>query len=317
MNYNGNINKIKGNMKTNNLPNLNETVLSALDFFNKNKPPQLKLNKSAAYIAAGSAGASHACRLIFMKANCFFGDESNFKNILKTYKPFINNKTIKEAYIVSSSGEKDSLWQIKAAQRAGLKTTLLTCRGDSRGAKLADQSIVFGKIPEPYSYNSSTYLGMCLSVTKEDPAIIKGFIKKIKIPKNFKRYSFFTFILPDDYKPVVDMINTKDDEIFGPYSSLRAYTEGEARHAKFICQSAKELVISFVPNYYFGLKSNRWTIKLPKIANTGLILSLSYYLVGLIQKQKPAYFKKGIEEYCLKTGPKPYGQKTPFSVMVK
>jgi len=304
-------------MKTNNLPPLSETVLAALNFFIKNRPPQLNFSKSVVYLAAGSAGASHACRLVFAKTDCFFGDESNFRQVLKTYRPFIKNKTIKEAYIISSSGEKDSLWQIKAAQAAGLKTTLLTCRADSTGVKLANRSIIFGKIPEPYSYNSSTYLGMCLSVTKENPLLIKSFLKRLKPTKNFKKYSFFTFILPDNYKPIVDMLNTKDDEIFGPYSSLRAYTEGEARHAKFICQSDKELVISFLPNRYFGLPKNRWAIKLPKAAQAGLILSLSYYLVGLIQAIKPPYFKRDIENYCLKTGPKPYGQKKPFQVIVE
>jgi len=304
-------------MKTNNLPNLNETVLAALDFFIKNKPPRLNFQKSAVYLAVGSAGASHACRLVFAGTDCFFGDESNFRQVLKTYQPFIKNKTIKEAFIVSSSGEKDSLWQIKAAQKAGLKTTLLTCRADSSGAKLADRRIIFGKIAEPYSYNSSTYLGMCLSVTKENPVVIKNFLKNLRAPKNFKKYSFFSFILPDNFKPIVDMLNTKDDEIFGPYSSLRAYTEGEARHAKFICQSDKELVISFLPNRYFGLSKNRWKIKLPAKADSGLILCLSYYLAGLIQATKPPYFKRDIGNYCLKTGPKPYGQKKPFQVIVE
>jgi len=309
--------KSSENMNTNNLPNLNESVLSALDFFVKNKPPRLALSKSHAYLAAGSAGAAHACRLVFAKTDCFFGDESNFRQIIKTYQPFIKNQTIKEAYIISSSGEKDSLWQIKAAQAAGLKTTILTCQADSRGARLADRNLIFGKIPEPYSYNSSTYLGMCLSVTQEKPEAIKKFLAALVLPKNFKKYSFFSFILPDAFKPIVDMLNTKDDELFGPYSSLRAYTEGEARHAKFICRSEKELVISFVPNPYFGLPKNRWTIKLPKNAQAGLILCLSYYLAGCVQAVKPPYFKRDIANYCLKTGPKPYGQKKAFPVTVR
>jgi hypothetical protein len=111
------------------------------------------------------------------------------------------------------------------------------------------------------------------------------------------------------------MINVKDDELFGPYSSMRAYTEGKARHAKFICQSEKELVISFGKNSYFGLEKNRWEINLPTMAKSGLILSLSYYLVGLIQTIKPHYFKNGLADYCLKTGPKPYKQKKPFSII--
>lgn len=302
-------------MNYNNLPNLNETVLAALDLFCQKRPPRLTLKNADAYLAAGSAGAARASRLIFAGKNCFFGDESDFRSVLRTYRPFIKRRVIKEAFVVSSSGEKDSLWQIKSAQKSGLKTTLLTCNADSRGARLADRSLIFDKVPEPYSYNSSTYLGMILGVTKEDPGMIRRFIASLALPKKFKKYSFFTFILPDGFQPIAEMINTKDDELFGPYSSLRAYTFGEARHAKFICRSEKELVISLGPNPYFGPKGNRWEIKLPLQAKAGFVLALSYYLVGLIQGSKPPYFKKDIARYC-QDGPKAYGGKRPFEVVV-
>lgn len=303
-------------MISKNILNLDEIVLTGLDFFQKNQTPPLKLKKGITRFVVGSVNAYNTGRILFYGQPAFLADEGSFKEALKTYRHLIKQKTISEAIIISASGEKDSIWEIKAAKKAGLKTSLLTCNVDSGGAKIADQVFGFRKIAEPYSYNFSTYLGMVLSATKENPKIIKDFILQQKVPKNFKKHNFFTFILPDKYKAIVDMLNVKNDELFGPYASLRAYPEGAARHAKFICQSPKEMIISFGENKYFGTTKQRWEIKLPQSADFAFVLSLAYYLAGLIQKQKPPYFKKGLADYCLKSGPKPYGQTKPFSIVV-
>jgi len=304
-------------MNINNLPNLNESVLKGLDFFIKNQPAKLNLKKIPLCFVVGSVNGYNTGRILFTGRPALFADEGNFKEMLKIYQPLIKNKNLPEAIIISASGEKDSIWQITTAKKAGLKTTLLTCTANSTGTRLADCHFIFKKFPEPYSYNFTTYLGMILGLTKEKPQTIKKFLKTIKVPVGFKKYDYFSFILPDRFKPIVDMLNVKDDEMFGPYSSLRAYSEGNARHAKFICQSKKELVISFGKNIYFGDTKNRWSINLPKKAQAGLVVSLSYYLAGLIQASRPPYFKKGLANYCLKTGPKPYGRKEPFPIIVE
>jgi len=316
MNYNKNISKIK-NMKTKKLPNLDESVLATLDFFQTQPTRRHAWGKSSLCFVVGSVNAYHTGRLLFAGRQIILADEGNFLELLKIYQPLIKNKNITEAFVISASGEKDSIWEIKAAQKAGLKTTLITCDQNSRGAILANNVIVSQKFPEPYSYNYSTYLGMILSQTGEDVKAIKKFLQKLKIPASFKKHNYFTFILPDKFKAIVDMLKVKDDEMFGPYSSLRAFSEGSARHAKFICESKQELVISFGKNIYFGLPGHRWDIKLPSNSNFAFILSLSYYLAGRIQAQRPPYFKRGIKKYCLKTGPAPYGRKEPFSIIVK
>jgi len=298
------------------IPGLRKIVLDGLNFFSKNQPPRLDFKASVSRFVVGSVNAYNTGRMLFAGQAALLADEGNFSELLKTYRGLIKNKTIKEAVIVSASGEKDSIWEIKAAKKAGLKTVLLTCNADATGAKLANQTIAFRKIAEPYSYNFSTYLGMILSVTGEDPKSIRKFLSNLKIPTRFRTSKYFSFILPDRYKAIVDMLKVKDDELFGPYSSLRAYPEGSARHAKFICQSKRELIISFGPNKYFGDPGQRWEIKLPAQADFGFILSLAYYLAGLIQDQKPDYFKRGLSGYCLKTGPKPYGQSRPFPIIV-
>jgi hypothetical protein len=156
-------------MNYNNLPNLNESVLAALDFFSKNKPPRLNLKQFDFPIVVGSGNAYNTGQIIFSGQPAIIANESCFKKTLSDYRKLIKNKTIKQAVVISASGEKDSVWETKLAQKNGLKTTLLTCRGDSAAAKLADRVIVYKKLPEPYTYNVSTYLGIILSTTGEDP----------------------------------------------------------------------------------------------------------------------------------------------------
>ncbi|MFZ4632005.1 MAG: SIS domain-containing protein [Patescibacteria group bacterium] len=299
-----------------NLPNLNEVVLAALDFFAKNKPASLNLKSFSFPIVVGSGNAYNAGQIIFADQPAIIATESNFKKILTDYKKLINNKTITQAVVISASGEKDSVWEIKLAKKNKLKTTLLTCSPDSSAAKLADHVIAYKKLPEPYTYNTSTYLGIIMAAGKEEVGGTKDFIKKLKLPTNFKKYSAYSFILPDEFGAIAPMLEIKRNELFGPYLSLRAFSFGEARHAKFVNNFDKELVISFGENKYFGLKNNRFQIKIPNNAGNSFIMALAYYLIGLIQESKPAYFKKNIEKFCLE-GPKAYGSNKPFSVIVK
>jgi len=113
------------------------------------------------------------------------------------------------------------------------------------------------------------------------------------------------------------MILIKDDELFGPHLQIRAYTEGHARHAKFVHPWEKELVISIgVNNTYYGDSNHRWNIDIGSNESFGAMLSITYYICGLIQSAKPSYFEKDIEAYCKDFGPKAYGKNEPFEVIV-
>ncbi len=303
-------------MNKDKLINLDQGVISALNFFMKNKPPRLDLKKFQFPIVVGSGNAYNTGKIIFSKQLAIFANESNFKNIIKSYSPLIKNKAIKQALIISASGEKDAVWELKLAKKKGLKTTLLTCNPDSSGAKVADEVINYKKIPEPYTYNISTYLGMVLSTEKEEVKKIKTFVKKQKLPRNFKKYKAYSFVLPDEFAEIVPMLDIKKNELFGPHLNVRAFTYGEARHAKFVIPWEKELVISLGKNKYFGESKHRWEINLPKKINNSLVMALTYYLIGKIQKSKPPYFKKNIKKFC-QEGPKAYGNTKPFDVIVK
>lgn len=303
-------------MNYNNLPNLDETVIAALDFFTENKPPRLNLKNFSFPLIVGSGNAFNTAQIIFGGKPAIIASESNFKKTLNTYKTLIKNKTISRAIIISASGEKDSIWETKLAKKNGLKTTLLTCSPDSSAAKLADQVITYKKLPEPYTYNVSIYLGIILSASNEKARGIKEYINKLKLNKDFKKFTSYSFVLPDEFAAVAPMLEIKRNELFGPYVSLRAFSFGEARHAKFVNNSDKELIISFGENKYFGLKNNRLELKLPRNAGNSFMMALGYYLVGKIQASKPAYFKKNIAAFC-QSGPRAYGSNKPFSVIVK
>lgn len=298
------------------LANLNESVMSALDFFSQHRPPRLNRSQYKFPIVVGSGNAYNSAAVLFSNQPAVIANESNFTKILKNYRALIKNKTIDQALIISASGEKDSIWETKLAKKYGLKTTLLTCQAHSSAAQLADRVLAYEKLPEPYTYNTSTYLGMFLGASKESATAIKKFINSLKLPKNFGKYRAYSFILPDDFSTIGPMLEIKRHELFGPYLSLRAFSFGEARHAKFVNNWDKELVISLGKNEYFGHPQNRWEIKTPDNAGPAFILALTYYLIGIIQGQKIPYFKKNIARFCVE-GPQAYGQTKAFDIIVK
>jgi len=302
-------------MNTANLPNLNETVLAALDFLAENKPPHLNPSKFSFPLVVGSGNAYHTAQIIFSGRPAIIANESNFRPLTASYRKLIKNKSISEAIIISASGEKDSIWETKLAKKLGLKTILMTCSPQSTAAKIADRVIAYRKLPEPYTYNVSTYLGIILSVTGEDPKKIKQAIQKIKLAKNFTNYPAYAFILPDEAGTVAPMLEIKRHELFGAHLSIRAFSSGEARHAKFVNAWDKELVISFGKNKYFGDSKHRLEITLPGGAKAGMIMAIGYYLIGLLQAAKTPYYKKNIAKFC-QNGPKAYGEKKPFSIIV-
>jgi len=298
------------------IDSLKESLIKALDFYEQERLPTLNTKKFNFPLVVGSGNAINTGKILFNNQAALFATESNLMEIIENYKELFKKKIIKEAIIISASGEKDSVWEIKELKKIGLKTILLSCSPQSSASKIADQVIIYPKIAEPYTYNISTYLGMILSNSQEKAQDIKNVIKKIKIPNNISEYKAYSFILPNNFSQLSEMIEIKRDELFGSRLSIRAFSEGQARHAKFVIPWEKELVISFKENKYFGFKKSRLEIKLPKKANIGLLFSLTYYIIGLIQESKPGYFKKNIKEYC-QTGPKAYGKKEAFSVIVK
>lgn len=299
------------------LIDLDENVLLALEFFTKNPPPKLFIDDFDLPFVVGSGNAYNTGLIIFSEKAAVFADESNFRNIIESYKNVIDKGLIKQAVVISASGGKDSVWEIELAKKYNLKTTLLTTKGNSDAAKVADNVLLYQSIDEPYTYNTSTYMGMILSVTNEDPVDIEKTINNLKFPYEFNNYKSYSFVLPDKFLNICQMIDIKKSELFGPNLSMRAFSMGHARHAKFVIRSKDELVITLgANNEYFGEPVHRWNIFLPENINAAGIMAITYYIVGKIQKAKPQYFKDNIPNYVIDYGPKAYGSDKPFELIV-
>lgn len=299
------------------LISLKQNVTQALDFFIKNKPTSLDLSKFQLPFVIGSGNAYNTGLILFSQKAAIFADESNFKQLIEAFKPVIQKGLITHTVIISASGGKDSVWEIELAKEYGLKTVLLTTKAQSEAAKKADRVYVFKSIAEPYTYNVSTYMGMVLSSTKEDPAGIKEFILSLKLPSNFNEYDAFSFVVPDKFQAICPMLDIKKSELFGPHLSIRAFSQGHARHAKFVIRSEKELVLTLgEKNSYFGHPNHRFDISLPDYFNFAGVMALTYFLVGVIQEAKPSYYKDNIEAYTKDYGPKAYGKSEPFDLIV-
>lgn len=297
---------------------LDENVLLALDFFTRNKPPILDVNRFKLPFVVGSGNAYNTGLILFSENAAIFADESNFRKTITAFDSAIRNGLIRDTIVISASGGKDSVWEIELARKHGLNTTLLTTKSESDAAKIADRVKVYKSIAEPYTYNTSTYMGMILSKTQEDPSKIKNDIESLRLPDNFESYNGYSFIVPDKYMQICAMLDIKKSELFGTNLALRAFSQGHARHAKFVIRSKDELVISLgQKNEYFGDKEHRWNIDLPSNIDFAGVMAATYYIVGKIQNSKPQYFKENIRGYVQDYGPKSYGKDTkPFDLIV-
>jgi hypothetical protein len=298
--------------------NLDQVVLQALDFFVENPPPAFDVNSYELPFVVGSGNAYNTGLILFSERAAVFADESNFRRTVDAYKKAIESKMITKAVIISASGGKDSVWEIELAKQNGLEATLLTTKGESDAAKIADNLFVFQSITEPYTYNTSTYMGMIIGATHENPKEIKDSVLSLKIPENFGGYNAYSFVLPDKYMSICPMLEIKKSELFGPKVSLRAFSQGHARHAKFVIRAQEELVISIgQKNEFFGDPGSRWDIFPQQNIGFAGIMALIYFIVGKIQESKPPYFKENIDNYVSDYGPKAYGPDTkPFELIV-
>ncbi len=274
--------------------NLDQCVLDALKLFSETNLPKIKQPFKRPLIV-GSGNAAALGKILFTGV---FADESNYLEKLKSEK-------VDGCILISASAGKHAPIIAKQMKKKKIKTILLTNNPEGEAAKYVSKTLVFPKNIEPYTYNTSTYLGMILAKTGEDPKKILTFLKKIKIP-SLKKYNYYYFIVPESHDNIREFYETKFDELFGPDLQGKAFTYEQTKHAKTVIHSSKELFISIgKENKVFG--RHKLNYKLPKWADTGLIFCLGYYLIGKIQKTNHPWFKENIESY-VKEASKIFGE---------
>lgn len=219
-----------------------------------------------------------------------------------TYSSLLDGCT--EAVLVSASGGKDAVRIAKELQKRRMPTWLLTTNPAAPANAYVDPSHrrLFPKNREPYTYNTSTYLGMVLAKTGERVEEIQQCITDsiaLAVPDTLGQYDAFFFLIPSEYALARDMLLTKFDELFGSKVSARVFTVMQARHAKTVVPSDTECFISLgVENETFGNASSRLFIPLPEHAGYAALIAIGYYIIGQIQRQHPPYFQEHIVRYA-------------------
>lgn len=280
------------------LPDLDVITLAALELFEKTELPVINVNKYRDALVLGSGNAIVTARAIFSGTRAVFADETN-------YEAAIFSGQADGAYIFSASGSKHAVTLARALDQRSIPTTLITNTKHSPAEREVPSvmSLVFPKNREPYTYNTSTYMGMFLAATQEDPALIRAFIEtsvRPIIPENIGDYEAYFFILPEHLSPTAQMFLTKFHELFGSKIMGRIFSYEQTKHAKTVIQNDRELFISFgVDNDVFG--SHRLHIPLPPEAGLAAMMAIGYFMIGHIQKHKPPMFKESIARYMKET----------------
>ncbi|MBI2665258.1 hypothetical protein HYX12_01390 [Candidatus Woesearchaeota archaeon] len=274
------------------LPDLDEVVLSALSLFSQEKIPPLKITYKRPLVV-GSGNAAATGKIIFEESDAIFADESSFEKKLQ------NIPAIDGVILISASGGKHAPIIADICRKKGKKITLLTNNPSAPAKEFVDEVYYFPKNREPYSYNTSTYLGMILSKTKENPMEILIFIKELIEPKDysiFSRYTKYYFFVPENLHGIIKMLHAKFTELFGRNIARDIETFEFSKHATTIVP-ADELFVSF-GRQESSYSANHISIPLPKNANYGAMMAVSYYIIGKIQRNHPPWFKQNIVSYC-------------------
>ena len=273
-------------------PDLDFCVLSALHLFARETVPLLDLGNYKRPLVVGSGNAAVTGKILLHEHDAVFADESNYQDKVA------NIPAIDGAILISASGGKHAPIIARWMQEQKIETRLLTNNKNAPAQDYVHKTYVFPKLPEPYTYNTSTYMGMILAKTKEDPRKILEFLKQIKtmLPEDLDRYNAFVIIVPEEFDLVREMFLTKFHELFGPMVSARICTPEQMKHAKTVIPSETELFISLgYQNNLFG--KNRLNIPLLPNADFCAMMATGYFIIGNIQKQHPPHFKNNIESY--------------------
>ncbi len=280
------------NFTLENLPDLDTVVMGALELFANTKLPDTTVPFRRPLVV-GSGNAASTGRIIFAQNDAVFANESSYLSALDRVED------IDGAVLISASGKKHAISIAKTLKEKGLPAVLFTNNPKAIAAEYFDSGSVrvFPKNREPYTYNTSTYLGMVLSDTGEQANEIKSFIKtniNDDLVSTFSSSTAFTFILPGEYQELTNMLRTKFDELFGPKLVGRFFVTEEVKHAKTVVEDKDEIFINFTDRP-LG-KGREIILSLPN--GYGGALATTYYIVGLIQRSQPPYFKNNIARYC-------------------
>ncbi len=281
------------------IPTLDTCVLGALEVFEEKGVPTLPTLPKGKTLIVGSGNAAVTAHIFAdYLSESVATDESEYRDLMK-------RETFANVIIISASGAKHAVGIAEYATKQGLTVFLLTHTENSPASAFlpAANVFVFPKNREPYTYNTSTYMGLILALTKESPTSIRTFITEILAPTlndDLQAFDAYFFTVPTRFRHMLGMVRTKFDELFGSKVSCRAFTVEQAKHATTVVPSDTEFFLSVGEMPRTTQNEKVHMISLPEGAQYGLVMATLYYFIGLVQRQNPQYFKENISQYCEK-----------------
>jgi len=287
------------------LPSLTEVVLAALELFEKKGLPEVKFKNFKKPVVVGSGNAIATAKILFEGSDAIFADENNYKEAMK-------RNGVDGVFIFSASGAKHAPIIAKEAKKDNLNIQLITCTNNSLAQEIVgkENTIITNKNREPYTYNTSTYLGWIIAKTREDPIKIHEFIeKKINnsIPRNIGNYEGYLLVLPNEFEGLINLFNVKFVELFGRQVARDIYTYEQMKHAVTVVPNKKELAIQFGDGD-FDFENDILKIPLPKKLNLAQMMAIGYYTIGKIQENKEQFFKENISSYIKRLNKTTFGK---------
>lgn len=211
---------------------LHEVVLAALDLFAGTPPPAFRMPPARRRVVVASGNALATGRILFADEPAVIVSESRYRDLLDREADF------DAAVVISASGAKHAPTIARDLRARGLDPVLITCEPGSPAAALlpAGRVIATPSAPEPVTYNTSTYLGMILARTGEDPALIRRHILERVAPAlpDFADFGAFYLMVPPEFEAMAPMFVTKFDELFGGRVAGRCYTTEQTMHGKTV-----------------------------------------------------------------------------------
>ena len=285
------------------LIDLDVCVMNALDLFidpnTKFPTPDVKRFKRPLVVGSGNAIATG--KIIFDSTDAVLADEGTYQSKLDT----ISN--IDGVIIISASGGKHAPIIAQAVKGKALPVLLFTCNPSPLAKDDVDEVHVFPSLPEPYTYNTSTYMAMMMASLLDDPETeaqkIKAQIKNSVDPalddctQAVGDFDSYYLLVPEQFDLIRIMLVTKFVELFGRSVARDVFTWEQTKHATTVVQAPSELFIAFGrENDSFG--EDRLFIPLPDDPTYPAIMAVGYYVIGKIQAQKDAWFKEGMESFA-------------------
>ncbi|MBP9758295.1 hypothetical protein KBD45_01260 [Candidatus Dojkabacteria bacterium] len=288
------------------LPSLREVVLGALELFIKNGMSDVKIEDFKKPVIVGSGNAIASAKIIYANKDCIFADENNFEEAFK-------RDGVDGVVIFNASGAKHGPIIAKAAVERGMKTQLVTCAKNSPAEQIvgSTNTIVSLKNREPYTYNTSTYMGWILSIAKEDPKVIYDFlindVANYLKDIDFSKYDGFLLATPNQYPGVKQLFEVKFTELFGRIVARDVKTFEELKHAVTVVPSKTELAIKF-GTAKIDFENDVIEIPMPNELGAGFLMAIGYFVIGHIQEQHPQYFKENIKSYIQRLNETEFGK---------